>query len=166
MGDTSPGQIREIKCDRPLESKVSTSLRRPYPREVLVKMNLSRAAKRFRASMPKESDPPKPVPSQKAAKVPPKPDPIPEPVQEPVVENVEPAPEPDVPPEPAGPPAAPSRKVWRIKTKRPRFVREQAEKRERTTAPALPPRSTKPTARLLTKNLALLPKDEPARTGR
>jgi hypothetical protein len=145
---------------------VSTLLSRPCPKEVLVKMNLSRAAKRFRASMPKESDPPKPIPSQKAAKVLPKPDPIPEPVREPVVEKVEPAPEPDVPLVPAGPPAAASKKAWPVKAKRSRFVREKGEKRERAPAPTLPPRSTKLTARLLTRNLALLPKDEPHKTGR
>jgi hypothetical protein len=150
-----------------IESEESTLLSRPRPKEVLVQMNLSRAAKRFRGSMPKKSDPPKPVPSRKAVTVPPKPDPIPEPVREPVVEKVEPAPEPDVPPQPAGqPPPAPSKKAWRVKTKRPRFVREKVEKRERATALALPPRGTTPAARLLTKNLSLPPKDEPLRSGR
>jgi hypothetical protein len=134
---------------------------------MLVKMNLSRAAKKFRASMPNESDPPKLIPSRKAAKIPSNPDPIPQAVQEPVVEKTEPALVPDVPPElTAQPPAAPSRKAFRVKAKRPRFVREKGEKRERPAVLSLPPRSTKLTARLLTRNLSLLPKDDAPKAGR
>ena len=52
------------------------------------------------------------------------------------------------------------RKARPVKANRPRFVREKAERRERPAAPALPPRSRKPAARLLTKNLALPPKGD------
>lgn len=62
-------------------------------------------------------------------------------------------------------PVAPSKKAWRVKAKRTRFVREPAERREPAAVPALPPRSAKPAARLLTKNLSLLPKDD-SKAGR
>ena len=136
----------------------------------MVKMNLSRAAKKFRVQMPQEPEAPKEARAKKKAQTPPTP--VPLPVPEPVVETVtprEPVPEPVVPAEvvqPAPVSSAPSKKGWRVKTKRPRFVREGAENRERTTVPALPPRSTKLVARLLTKNLSLLPKDEPLKSGR
>ena len=58
------------------------------------------------------------------------------------------------------PPAPPPKKVWPVKAKRPRFVRAQVERRERSAAPTLPPRSAKLSARLLTRNLTLPPKDE------
>ena len=48
------------------------------------------------------------------------------------------------------------------KEKKPRFVREK-EKRPESKGPALPPRSTKATAELMTKGLALPPKDENGR---
>jgi hypothetical protein len=133
-------------------------------------MNLSRAAKKFRALMPEEPTRPKPAKGKgkKKAKTPTPPAPQPvietstpvEPTPEPVVE----APAEVTPPEPV--PAAPSKKVWPVKAKRPRFVRETAERRERVTLPALPPRSTKLTARLLTRNLALVPRDDTAKPGR
>lgn len=44
--------------------------------------------------------------------------------------------------------------------KRARFVREKKEKRPKPTGPALPPRSTSATAKLMTKGLALPPKDD------
>ena len=46
------------------------------------------------------------------------------------------------------------------KEKKPRFVRQKKEKRPESKGPALPPRSTKATAKLMTKGLALPPKDE------
>lgn len=45
-------------------------------------------------------------------------------------------------------------------------MRERAEKPERVAAPALPPRSTKLAARMLTRNLALPPKDAFTKGGR
>jgi hypothetical protein len=48
------------------------------------------------------------------------------------------------------------------KVKKPRFVREKKENRPLSNTPALPTRSTKATAKLMTKGLALPPKDEPA----
>jgi hypothetical protein len=141
---------------------------------VLVTMNLSRAAKKFRALVPAEPEAPKPAKekSKKKAKTPPPPAPPPAP--EPVVETstpTEPIPEPVVeapaeaaPPEPV--PAAQSRKAWSAKAKRPRFVREKAERRERVSLPALPPRSTTAAARVLTRNLALPPKDDTPKPGR
>ena len=48
------------------------------------------------------------------------------------------------------------------KEKKPRFVREKKEKRPESKGPALPPRSTKATAKLMTKGLAVPPKDEKA----
>jgi hypothetical protein len=47
------------------------------------------------------------------------------------------------------------------KPKKPRFVREKKEKRPQSPAPALPPRSTKVTAKLMTKGITTPPKDEP-----
>src|SRR4051812_14786304 len=61
----------------------------PEPKEVLVTMNLSRAAKKFRAQVPA---PPKPAGAQKPAEAPPPP-PVAAPVPEPVAETVEPEPE-------------------------------------------------------------------------
>jgi hypothetical protein len=130
-------------------------------------MNLSRAAKKFRAQEPEA---PKRAKTKKQAKTPPTPTPVPAP--EPVVETVtpvEPIPEPVAPAEdvelaPQQP--APPKRAWPVKAKRPRFVRERGEKHEQVAAPALPPRSTKPSARLLTKNLALPPKDDPTKSGR
>lgn len=46
------------------------------------------------------------------------------------------------------------------KAKRPRFVREKKESRPAPAGPALPPRSTKAKAKLMTKGLTLPPKDE------
>jgi len=127
-------------------------------------MNLSRAAKKFRAQMPQEPEAPKQAKDKKKGKPPPPttPEPVPAPAVE-TVAPVEPNPEPEVPAEAAGPdpvPDAQPKKVWPVKAKRPRFVREKAEKRERVTLPPLPPPSKKPAARLLTKNLALPPKDD------
>jgi hypothetical protein len=140
----------------------------PQPKEVLVTMNLSRAAKKFRAQEPQA---PKAARAKKAKSPPP---PAPSPASEPVVEMstpVEPIPEPVVePPAEAAPPevvpAAPPGKAWLVKAKRPRFVRGKAERRERVALPALPPRSTKPAARLLTRNLTLPPKDDTPTPGR
>jgi hypothetical protein len=46
------------------------------------------------------------------------------------------------------------------KPKRPRFIREKKVRVDRDATPALPPRSNKATAKLLTKGLAMPPKDE------
>src|SRR4051812_10776800 len=111
-------------------------------------MNLSRAAKKFRTQIAREPEAPKPA-GAKSAKTPP-------PVPEPVVAAPPPAPEPI--PEPVAPvaaPPAPPKTVWPVKAKRPRFVRVQVERRERSAAPTLPPRSAKLSARLLTRNLTL-----------
>jgi hypothetical protein len=128
----------------------------------LVKMNLSRAAKKFRAQMPHEPEAPKPGKTKKSR---PPTAPIPVPAPEPVVETVTPIesiPEPAASPFEVAEAASPTtpKKVWPAKAKRPRFVRERVEKRERPAAAALPPRSTKFAARLLTKNLAVPPKDD------
>jgi hypothetical protein len=143
----------------------------------LVKMNLSRAAKQFRAQMPEEPQAPKRAKASKKSKAPPPPPPVADPavadpaVSQPVDEAVtpiDPIPEPEVPAEAATPapvPTAPSKKAWRVKPKRPRFVRETTERRERVAAPVQSPRSTKPAARLLTKNLSLPPKDD-SKAGR
>jgi len=120
-----------------------------------VKMNLSRAAKKFREQMPREPRAPKRAEAKKVALTPPAPVPVPEPV----VETIEPIPEPAAPARVAEPVPQP-KKVRPVKARRPRFVREKVERRDRTVAPALPPRSTKLVARLLTKNLALLPRDD------
>lgn len=114
-------------------------------------MNLSRAAKLLRAKMPQAPEPPKRV-EKKKLKTPPAPAPVP--VPEPVV--AVPAPIPQV----AAVPTPPPPKTRPVKTKRPRFVREKTEKRQPPAAPALPQRSTKATARLLTQKLALPPKEE------
>ena len=146
-------------------------------------MNLSRAAKKFRAEMPTEPKALKPVQERKlqqklkAQAQQAAPEPVPEaaPQIEAVtpVEVVEepalaagPCPEPvDIDPtEPAAPPAP--KKAWRVKVKRARFVREQAERRERPQTPALPSRSTKLTARMMTQNLAVPPKDDDAKLPR
>ena len=129
-----------------------------------MKMNLSRAAKKFRALMPDEPEAPKRAKSKKQNAQPTPPPPAPQPVVE-TIKPADPVPEPELPESPAEAttpvPAAPSKKAWRVKTKRPRFVREKAERRERVPVPALLGRSAKPVARLLTKNLALPPKDDP-----
>ena len=46
------------------------------------------------------------------------------------------------------------------KPKKPRFVRLKTEKRPQPKAAPLPPRSTRATAKLMTKGLAVPPKDE------
>lgn len=120
-----------------------------------VKMNLSRAAKKFRQSEPKNPKSPTPTPqTKKKAAEPPKPVEQGEPVvvvepPKPVV--VEPvAPEVDKTPKPLPHP------------KRPRFVRAQTEKRQRVNLPPLVS-SNKPAARVLTKHLYLLPKEPKVR---
>ena len=124
-------------------------------------MNLSCAAKKFRAQMPQEPEAPKRAKNKHEKKTPPAPPPVA--VPEPIV-SVVPAPEP--PPEPEAPEEVPvdapkPKKAWPVKAKRPRFVRENVEKRERPAVPPPPPpRSTKFAARLLTKNLAEPPKDD------
>jgi hypothetical protein len=115
-------------------------------------MNLSRAAKKFRDQS--EPEAPKRAKARKKADTPPAPPPVVQP-PEPVIQSPEPTPEPVVPA-----PATP-KKEWPAKAKRPRFVREKVEKRERVVVPPLQLGSTRPAARLLTKNLALLPKDAP-----
>jgi hypothetical protein len=122
------------------------------PKETRVKMNLSRAAKKFRTQIAQE---PEALKSTRAKGV--RTQPAPEPVLTAPPPAPEPLPEPIVPVAPT--PATP-KKVWPVKAKRPRFVRVQVERRERSAAPALPPRSTKLSARLLTRNLAFPPKDE------
>lgn len=46
------------------------------------------------------------------------------------------------------------------KEKKPRFVREKKGKPPESKGPALPPRSTKATARLMTRGIALPPKED------
>lgn len=130
-------------------------------------MNLSRAAKKFRAQMPEE---PKAVKSVKERKKQQKlqaqaPQTAPPPVVEatpPVVEApaAGPLPEPVAVAAPEPPPPPPPKKAWPVKAKRPRFVREQTERREQPEARPLPPRSTKLAARMMTQNLALAPKED------
>ena len=126
-------------------------------------MNLSRAAKKFRDQTPKKGEGPKPA-NAKKEKVEAPPAPTPEPVPQPV-QAIVPTPEPvaPAPAEVAEPiPPAQHKKARSEKVKRPRFVREKAEKRERPVAgPVLPPRSTKFTAQLLTKHLAVPPTEDP-----
>jgi hypothetical protein len=117
-------------------------------------MNLSRAAKKFRDQM-QEPDAPKRAKARKKAQAQP---PAPAPAAPPPVVQV-PAPAPEPVPPPAAEPTP--KKVWPVKSKRQRFVREKVEKLERAAPPPLQLGSTKPAARLMTKNLALLPKDEP-----
>src|SRR6185437_12214873 len=125
-------------------------------------MNLSRAAKKFRGQMPQEPEAPKRAKKKHEKKAPPAPPP-PVAVPDPIV-SMPPAPEP--PPEPVAHEEVASdalkpKKVWPVKSKRPRFVREKVEKRERPAVlPAPPPRSTNFAARLLTKNLAVPPQDD------
>ncbi|HXD88878.1 MAG TPA: hypothetical protein VN641_20475 [Urbifossiella sp.] len=124
-------------------------------------MNLSRAAKKFRAQMPQEPEAPRRAKNKHEKKAPPAPPAIA--VPEPSV-SVAPAPEPTPEPvaqeEVAGGVPKP-KKAWPVKAKRPRFVREKVEKRERPAVlPDPPPRSTNFAARLLTKNLAVPPKDD------
>jgi hypothetical protein len=125
-------------------------------------MNLSRAAKKFRDQL--EPEAPKRAKARKKAETPPAPAPVvqtPEPVPAPelVILQPEHTPEPVVPVATVEP--FPPKQVWPAKTKRPRFVRAKAEKRERTVVLPLQLGSTKPAARLLTSNLALPPKDAP-----
>lgn len=132
-------------------------------KEPLVKMNLSRAAKKFRDQMPQEPEAPKRANDKKKTPPPPAPEPVVEAVMP--VAPVEPTPEPVVEPpaeaaEPAPETAGQPKKGRRVKAKRPRFVREKAEKRERVSLPPLPPPSNKLAAKLLTKNLALPPRDD------
>lgn len=124
-------------------------------------MSLSRAAKKFRDQTPQKPEATKPPAeakkkSQVPAAQPAQPAPPPPPPAEPI-QAIEPVPEPQAAPPAeaaeAAPTAAPPKQVRPPKAKRRRFVRERAEKKERSTGPALPPRSTKSTARLLTKNL-------------
>jgi hypothetical protein len=124
---------------------------------MLVKLNLSRAASKMR---PQESEQRRaPRPTRKPAA----PNPLhqtspAEPAPLPVAAQPEPVVVPP-PPEASAPAAAP-KKAWPVKSKRPRFIRVQAEKHERATAAPLPPPSTKLNARLMTKNLALPPKTD------
>lgn len=121
-------------------------------------MNLSRAAKKFRAEMPQETEASKTSKAnKKAARAPAAPQSAVQAV-EPVVE---PIPEPAAT-APVSEPAPRPKKVRPEKVKRSRFVYvpQKAEQQERPAAAPLPPRSTKLTARLLTKNLALPPKDD------
>ena len=122
---------------------------------MLVKMNLSRAAKKLRDQTSKPPEALKSAPATKKTQSPPAPAAVPpavEPVAAPVPEVAAEAPEPA-----AAPPAQEEKPA---KVKRPRFVREKSQKRERPAGTALPPRSTKATAQLLTKNLAPLPPDD------
>jgi hypothetical protein len=125
-------------------------------------MNLSRAAKKFRETEPKQSVTPKPVAPKGKAKAPAKDPAVPaEPVAAvieavaPVVEKVE-----AVPPatEPTPQPAVEPR-PWPVKSKRSRFVRTKVEKRERVTLPPLVSGNTQ-AARLMTRNLASVPREE------
>ena len=122
-----------------------------------MKMNLSRAAKKFHAEMPQVPEAPKRAKDKKKSNAPP-PVAVPEPVVT-VAPTPEPTPVPMVPDEVPAPAPQP-RKAWPVKAKHPRFVREKVERRERPATPALPPRSTKFTARLLTMNLAVPPKED------
>lgn len=124
-------------------------------------MNLSRAAKKFRAQMPQETEAPKRAKHKNKANAPPVPPPpvaVPEPVVT-VAPMPEPTPEPVVTAE-VHDPAPQPKKPWPVKAKRPRFVREKAERRERPAAPEMPPRSTTFAARIMTMNLVMPPKDE------
>ncbi len=121
-------------------------------------MNLSRAAKKFRAQTPNQPAAPKPARANtpKAAP-PPAPPPAPQPAEtaEPVA--AVPAAEPT--------PAARPKRAKPAKAKRPRFVRGKAERRERVSPPELP-RGTTAAARVMTRNLALPPKDDRTQAGR
>src|SRR5207248_9572833 len=94
----------------------------PVPRESLLKMNLSRAAKKFRAQMPQEPAAPRRAGDKK--KTPPPPTPPPVPAPQPAVEPV-PEPVAELPAAPAVPAATP-KKARPVKAKRSRFVREKA----------------------------------------
>jgi hypothetical protein len=116
-------------------------------------MNLSRAAKKFRTLETKSA---KPVTSKK-------PETRPEPTvkkAEAIAEQVAPVIELAKPVVVAPPP-----KVWPVKQKRTRFVREKAERRERTNLPPLAS-SQNFFTRLMTQNLAVPPKDEPVKLSR
>jgi hypothetical protein len=123
-------------------------------------MNLSRAAKKFRDQKHEPEAPKKATAGAKPGTPPPPPTPAPAPVVRAPEPIPAPLPEPTVPAAGGGP-APPPKKERPVKAKRPRFVREKAGKQERTAVPPLSVGSTKPAARLLTKNLALLPKDAP-----
>jgi hypothetical protein len=128
-----------------------------------VKLNLSRAAKKFKESEPRDTATPRPAASKKPATTP---APAkqrevakqPEPLTQAAAETVEPATE-------STPAPAPEPKV---KTKRARFVfvRPKTEKKEQPTeqpveeAPSLPTPSKKQSAKLMTKNISLPPKEE------
>jgi DNA polymerase-3 subunit gamma/tau len=130
-------------------------------------MNLSRAAKKLREKMPAPAAAPAaPVEAKNDKKKEKQAPPAPVAPPPPPVEVVAP-PEPEPAPPVAEPTPAP-KKERPPKVKRPRFVfvREKTEKRPAPTGPALPPRSTKFTAQLLTKNLSLPPEDETPKTGR
>jgi hypothetical protein len=117
-------------------------------------MNLSRAAKKFRGLEPKE----KPRPAAEKKGKPPAAEP-PKPVEK--VEPVAAAPAVVEPPKPAAvePAVVAPKPPEQPKVKRPRFVRPKAEKRERVVLPPLVS-SSKPLARVMTKNVVLVPKDE------
>jgi len=126
-------------------------------------MNLSRAAKKFRSLEPQESSAPKKAAKKQAKGAGPGPEPVREPVvvpAAPVVEKTEAAPV--VEPTPvAAAPEPPQPKPVPVKMKRPRFVREKAEKRERVNLPPLPTPSKNPLIRVMTRNLPPVVKDEP-----
>lgn len=136
-------------------------------------MNLSRAAKKFRDQMPKPLEAAKPARAkkEKKPKVADGPEPAPQAVEPVAVAEPTPAPVVEAPApvaEAAPAQSAQPKKAWPEKVKRPRFVfvREKTEKREQTPAPALPPRSTKFSAKLLTKHLAPPPADDTPKSGR
>jgi hypothetical protein len=161
---TAPKEIDEFVL-KPRRGRTIRYLS-PIPEEFLFTMNLSRAAKKFRQSEdPKESKrkaakskAAAPDQAPEAAKAPeavkpPEPVQVPEPEPEPVAELAEP-----VQPAEAAVPDEP-------KKKRPRFVfvRQKTDKVETQDQPKLPPLpqpSKKVSAKLMSKNLALPPKEE------
>jgi hypothetical protein len=129
-------------------------------------MNLSRQAKKFRALQPKDSESPKPVADKRKKKKAQAEAPAasaPAVAVEPIASEPVVVPEAVAVQEPVQP--APPKKPWVEKTKRPRFVREKAEKRERVTLPPLIS-SNKFNAKLLTRNVAPIPKDDADKTFR
>jgi hypothetical protein len=131
-------------------------------------MNLSRQAKKFRALQPKDSEGPKPVADKKKKKKAQAEAPAASaPATAVESANAEPVAVPEVvvvQPTATQEPAQP-KKPWVEKTKRQRFVREKTEKRERVTLPPLIS-SNKFTAKLLTRNVAPVPKDDADKTFR
>lgn len=117
-----------------------------------MKLNLSRAAKKMRLQELEPHQAPrieKKPPTKPAPQAPPA-EPAPEPVAvtaEPVVATPAPA-------------ATAPKKAWPVKAKRPRFVRPKTERWDRATAAPLPVPSMNVFARLMTKNLAIPPKDD------